>query len=131
MYSQDSFFTLSVPGQIGLLALSILLMVVMLFLACTLFQARPRAFRLGFGLLLFWLFVWISPQIYYQYYRFLFDGLPQQWVIWPPVTLERIAELLLFKAQPSLSAHAQGALGWAILLAASVKRRKLCRNAAN
>ena len=116
MYRQDSFFDLSQLGQIGLLCISTGLFFAMLLLARTLLRKRPVWLRIGGALFLFWLFVWASPQIYYQYYRLLIEGLPQQWVIWPPAQPTEALKLLFFQGPHNLSAHSQGLLGWCLLL---------------
>ena len=116
MYTQDSFFGLSVPGQIGLLCISSVLFLMMLWVAKRLLFALPIWGKLTGGFVLFWLFVWCSPQVYYQYYHLLFDGLPHQWVIWPPRSPVEALQLMLFQGPHNLSAHSQGILGWLLLL---------------
>ncbi|MEM1161662.1 MAG: hypothetical protein AAGJ28_12065 [Pseudomonadota bacterium] len=71
--------------------------------------------RLSGALILFWVFVWASPQIYYQYYILIIPDLPWQWVIWPPASPLDAFELLLFQGPQNLSAHSQGLLGWSLL----------------
>jgi hypothetical protein len=74
MYDQDSFFTLGVLGQLGLLAISVSMLII-----TTWAVMRIRAFwftKLVIALIGFYLFVWLSPQIYYTYYLFIFDGSP-------------------------------------------------------
>ena len=77
MYESDSFFTLSVGGQIGLAALSLVLSVLVLWAVRRGTRGLPRLSRLGgcVSVARFWLFVWLSPQVYYQYYRLIFDGI--------------------------------------------------------
>lgn len=116
MYGQDSFFTLSIPGQIGLACLSLVLFAAVIGVSWRLAKCRSMWVRLGVPFLLFWLFVWVSPQVYYTYYRMIFDGLPAQWVIGVPPGLGHIIRLLTFTAQSNLSAHGQGILGWVAIL---------------
>lgn len=117
MYQNDSFFTLNTGGQIGLAVLSAVLALGMLLLTRRLAITRTPARRVAVWALLYFLFVWLSPQLYYTYYRAIIPGLPSQWVIpWPDV-LEPLA-LLTFTAGDSLSAHGRGILGWAMLVMA-------------
>ena len=90
----------------------------------------PRLSRLGAAYLGFWLFVWLSPQVYYQYYRLIFDGLPVQWVVGRP-ELGEAMRLLTFTGPANLSAHGQGVLGWAMLCVAFAGNISFRRDAAN
>ena len=114
MYQGDSFFTLSTGGQIGLAVLSVVLSIAMLLLLRRLVRGRSPIGRIAIAALLFFLFVWLSPQAYYTYYRMIIPGLPLQWVIHWPDVVEPFA-LLIFSAGDSLSAHGRGILGWAML----------------
>ena len=84
MYNQDSFFTLTTLSQIGLLSLSVL-MFVLLIGSMARFYADWWV-KLVVALSGFFLFVWLSPQIYYTYYLFIFEGLPIQSVVGKPPT---------------------------------------------
>jgi len=123
MYRQDSFFGLSIPGQIGLACLSTVLFVLMLWTAHRLLSKFSVLGRIIGALFLFWFFVWCSPQIYYQYYHLLFEGLPHQWVIWPPASPFEAAKLLVFQGPQNLSGHSQGILGWCLMVAPFLKFR--------
>ncbi len=123
MYSQDSFFGLTVPGQIGLVFLSSVLFLLMLWVARKVLTRLSVPARVLGALFLFWIFVWCSPQIYYQYYHLLFEGLPYQWVIWPPASPLDALKLLVFQGPQNLSAHSQGILGWCLLIVPFLKRR--------
>ncbi len=123
MYENDSFFDLSTWGQIGLACLSLLLFVLFLITAWRLFRDRPVWLRLLGALTLFWVFVWVSPQIYYQYYRILIPTLPVQWVIWPPRSPYEALTLLFFQGPQNLSAHGQAILGWSLVAIALVRNR--------
>ena len=131
MYEGDSFFTLSVGGQIGLAAISLALFVAVLVALWWGTRRRSRPVRIAVALVGFWLFVWLSPQVYYQYYMLIFDGLPVQWVIWPPRGPGEALQLLIFTGPANLSAHGQGVLGWAMLCVAFVGNTRFRRNAAN
>ncbi|NNK77370.1 MAG: hypothetical protein HKP40_01530 [Litoreibacter sp.] len=71
--------------------------------------------RLLLALGLFYLFVWLSPQVYYTYYRFIIDGLPAQVVVKAPPFPSDVILLLAFRSDASLSFHGQGLLGWAMI----------------
>lgn len=126
MYDGDSFFTLSNAGQAGLALLSLALAIVSLVVAGRLFRLVPNrglaarlAARLGVAIFVMWLFVWLSPQIYYLYYLTLFDGLPWQIVVQNPPEFHAILQQVTFSGPETLSAHAKGALAWLLILYAS------------
>lgn len=122
MFSQDSFFTLSVFGQIGLAALSVILFVLLIWgmmrLKTTLYL------RILIALISFYLFVWLSPQIYYTYYLIIFDGLPIQNVVQRPPTPLDMLRLITLTGEQSLSAHGKSLLAYAMLLAAIFRRKR-------
>lgn len=118
-YTGDSFFTLSPSGQAGLMLLSAALAVAMIALARRL--PGPRPVRTLTALAAFAAFVWLSPQVYYTYYRAIIPGLPAQWVIQTLDPGETI-RLLTFRDGTSLSAHGRGVLGWAMIAAALIRR---------
>lgn len=124
MYRQDSFFDLSHWGQVGLATLSLSLFVLMVLLARLLLRRYPIWARFFGALVMFWVFVWFSPQIYYMYYRLVIPDLPLQWVIWPSRDPLRPLKMLFFAYQHNLSAHGQGLLGWATILAAVLPQRR-------
>ena len=122
MYEGDSFFTLSWAGRLGLVGLSTLLAAVLI--------AAPQAARrrsgsaavgVTTGLLAFWLFLWLSPQVYYGYYRTLFQGLSAQLVVKDPPGPAQLFSTLTFRAKPTLAAHGAGALGWALVAAGALR----------
>lgn len=121
MYARDSFFDLSLAGQCGLVALSLLLSIAFLLVARLLLRTGAIWVRLLGALSLYWLFVWLSPQVYYEYYRLLIPSLPAQWVIWPPRTPAEVLALLALQGPHSLSAHGQALLGWSLLAAPFVR----------
>ncbi len=123
MYQDDSFYTLSQAGQIGLVGLSLVLTAILLLLAWRMMGSRPLSVRIAIAIILFLAFVWLSPQIYYTYYLFLFDGLPLQIVILPPPGPQYLADLVFFQDRTTLSAHSKGILGWLLLLVALLKPR--------
>lgn len=130
MYAQDSLFTLQPLAQLGVLALAFILSSLTIW---TVWRVAPRFGWVAplIAVALFWIYTWVSPQVFYQYFHLIFDGLPHQWVIWPPPGPARIFELVTFTGRPSLSAHGHGGLAWA-LIGVSIARNSLFRrNAAN
>ena len=126
-YAGDSFFTLTQGGQAGLVLLSAVLCVLMLWVTRHMTSGRPWWARLLFAVLAFMVFVWLSPQIYYTYYGFLFDDLPGQWVIKSkPSDAPWIAQLL-FSGHPTLANHGLGLLGWAMIAVALLPKRNPSR----
>lgn len=133
LYAQDSLFTLGWPARIGLILLSVTLTLAVLRAAWALAGIVPFFFPVPIITVgLFWLFVWLSPQVYYLYYQMIFDGLPWQIVIkWPPPGLQDLGALAGFSGPRTLSAHGQGVLIWLILgvsAAASIRRQKFHRS---
>ncbi len=124
MYGDDSFHTLSIIGQIGLVLLSAALTAIVLWFAMVVMRWLPFPLRVVLAVLLFFGFVWLSPQVYYTYYMTFFEGLPWQVVIKGPPSMETLWKLLSFQGQATLSAHSQGLLGWALLAIAVFRRRK-------
>lgn len=125
MYLQDSFFDLSSWGRIGLVCISSILFLSVLFATRTLLKYKPVLVKLTGSLVFFWLFVWLSPQVYYMYYRILIPSLPLQWVIWPMESPITAFKYLLFQGPQNLSAHSQGLLGWSLIVAPFVRGIKL------
>lgn len=123
MYDQDSFFDLSLWERIGLLCISATLAVLFILAARVLLRRLPVWARIAGALAMLWIFVWVSPQVYYTYYRMIIPDLPLQWVIWPPPGLVEALQMLIFQGPQNLSAHSQGLLGWALIAAAIFKRR--------
>lgn len=117
MYSQDSFFDLSPWGQAGLICISTVLFLVTLLSVRRALFGRPIWLAIPGALVVFWVFVWVSPQIYYTYYRTIIPDLPLQWVIWPPPWPVEAVWLLIFQGPQNLSAHSQGLLGWSLVVA--------------
>jgi hypothetical protein len=124
LYAEDSFFTLGSGGRIGLVALSVLLAAGAIWLVWWASDGLKRVWRVLIGLAVFWAFVWLSPQVYYLYYIAIFDGLPWQNVVKTPPGPGDIARILSFTDRANLSAHGQGVLGWALMLAGLLRRRK-------
>jgi len=116
MYEGDSFFSLGPFGQVGLVALSIVLTIAAVWLAWRISRRSRWVTRALIGLGVYVVFSWISPQIYYAYYLQVFDGLPVQWVIkWPPDIAKATAEFT-FTGRFSMASHGRGILGWLCVL---------------
>ena len=116
-YANDSFHTLTLPGQIGLITLSLILTAAIMLVAWRIMIRFLVLQRLGIAIGLFYLFVWLSAQIYYGYYFFLFDNLPLQIVIKTPPAPGQLVELLIFQGPATLAAHSLAFLGWALIAA--------------
>ncbi|MGB0505476.1 MAG: hypothetical protein ACPGGK_04700 [Pikeienuella sp.] len=116
MYEGDTFFHLGFLGGTGLVILSIALMVLMIMATHRLAKFFPyQIWTVVTAIFLFWVFVWLSPQVYYIYYVMIFDDLPMQAVVgWPPAGGEEIVDLILFRGEGSISSHSRGALFWLI-----------------
>jgi len=81
LYSSDTFFHLSVAGQIGLALLSLVLAAITLGLFVKISSRFGLIVKVTTAIVFLWLFVWLSPQIYYAYYWFLFEYLPVQIIV--------------------------------------------------
>lgn len=121
-YRDDSFFTLGAWEQAGLAALSLAMAFVLLCVVWKVVRGRPLALRIAIAVAAFHVFLWLSPQVYYGYYRLIIDGLPRQSVIGAPPSPGALIALLGFQGPGTLSAHGQGVLGWALLAVAIVAR---------
>ena len=112
MYQGDTFFHLSIPGQVGLAVLSGILAIITIwcFLKISSRFGTPVKVLLAFVTL--WLFVWLSPQVYYLYYWLVFENLPMQIVVQYPPTITTVFELVTFTGPANLSAHSKGVLLW-------------------
>ncbi len=117
LYDGDSFFTLSALQQVGLLAVTLVLSGAVLAIVARASRPLPVFVGMLLGCLIFYIFVWLSPQAYYAYYLQIFDSLPLQWVVGLPPGPELPLRLLSFTSDQNLSAHGQGLLGWLLILA--------------
>lgn len=116
VYASDSFFTLGLPGQVGLAILSTVLAFGTVWLAWRFSRRLRWVTRALLGLGVYMVFAWASPQVFYTYYVMIFDGLPIQWVVkWPPEVAKAVAEFT-FTGRVSLAAHGRGILGWLCVL---------------
>lgn len=116
MYEADTFFNLSILARVGLAALSITLFGLTLAAFYLVAKRMSLASRLVTAMVFLWVFIWLSPQIYYIYYMLLFDGLQLQNVIHPPPNAQEIFAIMTFSDKVIISAHAKAILGWAMIL---------------
>ena len=124
MYDGDSFFTLGVGGQVGLVLVSLVFAAATLGITRLITFHRPYILRPFVWAVLFITYVWVSPQGYYTYYRMIFDGLPAQSVIGVLPRPEELLGYMTFTGRATLSAHGIGVLGWLMLGVALLPRRK-------
>lgn len=131
-YNGDSFHALDVPAGLGLALVSLVMAIAVFTLALAKTLALHRAATrwnlsaaaarasadLGASLLLFYGFVWFSPQLYYLYYLAVLDGLPWQWVVKSVLDPHDAWNLLRIGPGGSLSEHLQGLLGRMLMLLA-------------
>lgn len=115
-YEGDSFLTLTLIGQIGLTILSLTMGVILIELARRFSKFDNWVLRVTWAFFLFYLFVWLSPQIYYFYYYLIFESIPFQNVIKYPPSLGAQFSLLMFSNGADLSAHSKGVLIWLMIL---------------
>ena len=125
IYERDTFFELTLPGRAGLTMLSILLAFIVIYIAYILYKKSLRqnpgialGLRLVIAVTLLWLFLWLSPQVYYLYYQTIFDGLPWQIVIMAPPSISDLRDILFFQGRNSLAEHSKAALGWILIVGA-------------
>jgi hypothetical protein len=117
MYAGDSFYSLSAAGQGGLVVVSTLLALAAVACVLALFRvSKSLGLRMIATLSVFWVFLWLSPQIYYFYYQIILDDLPWQIVIGGPPNPTALIKLLLFSGPTTLADHAKGVLGWTLFI---------------
>jgi hypothetical protein len=124
-YPNDSFWTLTAAGRIGVLSISTI--GISFIFACLTWKTRLTLqiksqasgsvwalFDIAFGLLIFGVVHTVSPQVFYSFYCLIFDTLPNQWVIdklFDTVRLQAIAGLA---PTGNLADHLAGVVLWAI-----------------
>ena len=117
MYAGDSFYSLSATGPGGLVVVSTLLALAAVACVLALFRvSKSLGLRMIAALSVFWVFLWLSPQIYYFYYQIILDDLPWQIVIGGPPNPTALIKLLLFSGPTTLADHAKGVLGWTLFI---------------
>lgn len=115
MYQNDSLFTLAGSDLYGLLALSFCLVALTLWGAWVICGRVHWMLAVPVATVIFVAFEWVSPQIYYTYYRTIIDGLPAQSVIGAQPTVSDIVRVLAFQGPTDLSHHGRALLGWALI----------------
>ena len=123
MYSNGSIHTLTVVQQIGLSFISLTLLSMMIFLSLKLFKNKPMLVRIMVVIGFFYLFVWLSPQLYYAYYILIFEDLPIQHVIKAPPGVGPLVKILTLQNYTRLSDHSLAFLGWVLISLALLKRK--------
>lgn len=123
MYDGDSLFSLTMAARFGLVLLStgLAALTAAAFIKVTFRLGWPV--RLLLALVFLWVFVWLSPQIFYLYYMVLFDDLVLQNVVQLPPWPSQIMHLLSFTGKTALSQHATGLLGWGLIALAVLGER--------
>jgi len=116
MYENDTFYHLSLLDRAGLVFLSVILFSIIAYLSIKLTSNLKLPAKIISALFIFWLFVWVSPQIYYFYYLLIFENLPLQVVIQAPPDPFEIFQIISFTGKPDLSAHSKGIFFWLIML---------------
>jgi hypothetical protein len=120
-FAEDSFFTLSLMERIGLLSLSLVLSAICIVLVYLIPYWRPL--RVFIAVVVFYLFVWLSPQLYYLYYIMIFDGLPWQMVVRMPPLLSDLFAVVFFVQSENLAKVSQAILFWLMIFAAIARRQ--------
>ncbi|MGC1497666.1 MAG: hypothetical protein WA790_17815 [Sulfitobacter sp.] len=115
MYAEDSFYTLSQNARLGLLAVSVILTGIVVAIGVVTMRTRRWSVRVALAVMLFSLFVWASPQAYYEYYQLILTGLPRQWVIGQPPPFDELLSLVTFTGPQTISAHGLGGLFWGLI----------------
>ncbi len=123
MYDGDTFFSLTMTARVGLVFLSAGLAAITAAAFIKVGCRMSWPIRLPLAPAFLWLFVWLSPQVFYLYYMVVFDYLPLQNVVQAPPGLDEILRLLGFAGKASLSQHAQGLLGWGLIVLACLGER--------
>ncbi len=125
MYDGDTFFSLTMTARVGLVLLSAGLA------ALTAAALIKIGYRLAWPVrpllapVFLWLFVWLSPQAFYLYYMVVVDQLPLQNVVQAPPGPGEILRILSFAGEASLAHHAQGLLGWGLIVLACLGERAI------
>lgn len=127
-YPNDSFYTLSVPGAMGLalITTTLLLLILLASWFTTHFWAKQSVgysvlFKGCFFLLntlliivAYQFFLVIAPQIFYTYYQFIFSDLPVQWVI-KPITVDKLLERFSLHPDGSIADHLASFTLWVLI----------------
>ncbi len=137
-YPNDSFHTLQPFSAIGLCIVAAIGITMMLLISRWQSRAIERIGKLQgryllladivIGFLLYWLILSLSPQFFYLYYWFVFDNLPQQWVVQRLLPWSDYLDLWLLLENASIASHAAGMLGWILLIGKIVRNWGIVRS---
>jgi len=114
-YGNDTFFHLSAWGGAGLIVLSAMLAAGVVAFYFRVHTKLKTGGKITLAFVLTYLFVWLSPQIYYLYFATMTHDLPLQSIIGLPPSPTDIVWLVLFRQEPTLANHAQALLFWFML----------------
>ena len=125
----DSFFSLNLLQQSGLITLSLMLVIALFWLAERKSRYLESSFRswslprlsvllvdIPLTIVTFVLLHRASAQIYYVYYQFIFPGLPLQWVINIEFELAGLVDFLLADSVNRLSDLLASLTLWTLVL---------------
>lgn len=116
MYENDSFLTLSIAERIGLVCVTLVLSAFLIWLFWLTIKRLNIWIRPMLALVFLYVFIWLSPQIYYLYYLVIFDFLEFKNVIHPPFNPLTLLNLLTFTESGKLADHGKGVLGWILII---------------
>lgn len=123
MYDGDSFFSLTMAARFVLVFLSMGLAALTAAAFIKITCRLAWLVRLLLAPVFLWVFVWLSPQVFYLYYMTLFDNLVLHNVVQLPPRPSQIMQLLSFTGKTALSQHATGLLGWGLIVLAILGER--------
>ncbi|MEP3196545.1 MAG: hypothetical protein ABJO57_01630 [Lentilitoribacter sp.] len=124
MYENDSFLTLTVAERIGLVCVTLLLSAALIWLFWVAIKRVNFWVCPLLALVFLYVFIWLSPQIYYLYYLVIFDFLDFKNVIHPPFNPLTLFNLLTFTESGKLADHGKGVLGWILIALSFLHLRK-------
>ena len=122
IYEFDSFFSLTPWERVGLFAVSLAFAAMCAGVVWMVCRGRVWPMRVVIALLVVWVFVWVSPQGYYAYYRMIFEDLPPRLVIPEVPTPWDMIGHMTFTGRATLSSHTKGILGWMLVGLALLRR---------
>ncbi len=125
LYPEDSFHTLNLLPAFGLAALTLITTVALLAASWFATARLKRKFGkypvivigldLVSTLLLFWIVLSFTPQIFYSYYTIVMPGLPAQWVVHGLLPFNDYLKVLKILPDATLASHTAGLTGWVLL----------------
>lgn len=125
LFANDTFFHLSAMERVGLVILSFVLATAIIAIFWKLTAHWKLILKVSTAIAFIWIFIWLSPQVYYLYYIQIIDGLPLQNVIqWPPTVIE-VFQTITFSGKSNLSNHGKGLVFWAMIIIALNPKSKM------